>query len=64
MKKIRLRNGCRKLRCIGENPVFPEVFYRYLILYSDSLNFRDMSQTKVADYSAVDTEYFQLKFRF
>lgn len=49
---------------MGENPVFPEVFYRYVILYLDSLNFRDVSQTKVADYSAVDTEYFQKKFRF
>lgn len=55
MKKIRLR----KSRCIGENPVFPEVFYQYLILYPDSLNFRDVLANKVADYSAVDTEYFQ-----
>ena len=40
MKKIRLR----KSRCIGENPVFPEVFYQYVIFYPDSLNFRDVTR--------------------
>ena len=60
MKKIRLR----KSRCIGENPVFPEVFYQYLILYPDSLNFRDVLANKGCRLFSRGHRIFPKKFRF
>ena len=60
MKKIRLR----KSRCIGENPVFPDVIYRLRIQIAWIFVTCLEQILRNADHSPVDTEYFQKNLKF